>query len=103
MQILAVEINKALNHLSSPLMSDLFKLKETKYNKSIQFSTKAKTTSYGINSITYMGPKIWNLVPDEIKESKYLIIFKHKLRHGYLRNVHAPSVRYMYQIWISRK
>ena len=105
LQILAVEIYKALNHLSSPLMSDLFKIKDTKYklrNKSILFSTKAKMTRYGINSITCMGPKIWNLVPDEIKESKKLIIFKHKIKTWIpgkcpctLCKVHIPNLGYL--------
>ena len=31
LQYLAIEIFKALKHLSSPLMSELFKIKETKY------------------------------------------------------------------------
>ena len=31
-QFLAIEICKALNNLSSPLMSELFKTKETKYD-----------------------------------------------------------------------
>ena len=80
-QILASEIYKALNHLhvSSPLMSALFKIKETKYNlrnRSILVSTNTKTTSYGINSITHLGPKIWDLVPEEIKDRKSLNIFK---------------------------
>ena len=86
-------------------MSDLFKIKETKYklrNKSILFSTKAKTTSYGINSITYMGPKIWNFVPDEIKESKSLIVFKHKIKTWIpekcpctLCKVYVPNLGYL--------
>ena len=83
LQVLATEIYKALNHLSSPLMSDLFKIKETKYNlrnKSILVSTNTKTTSYGINSVTHLGPKIWDLVPEEIKISKSLNIFKKKIK-----------------------
>ena len=61
-------------------MSDLFKIKETKYNlrnRSILVSTKTKTTSYGINS--HLGPKIWDLVPEEIKDIKYLNIFNTRM------------------------
>ena len=67
LQILATEIYKALNHVSSPLMSDLFKIKETEYNhcnRSILVSPNTKTTGNGINSITHLGPKIWDLVPE---------------------------------------
>ena len=89
MQILPTEIYKALNHLSSPLMSDLFKIKETKYNirnRSILVSTNTETTSNAINSITHLGTKIWDLVPEEIKDRKSLNIFKQKIK-----------------IWISKK
>ena len=83
LQILATEIYKALNHLYSPVMSDLFKIKETKYNlrnRSILVSTNTKTTSYGINSITHLRPNIWELVPEEIKDNKSLNIFKQKIK-----------------------
>ena len=83
LQILATEIYKALNNLSSTLMSDLFMLKETKYslrNESALVSTNSKTTNYGINSISYLAPKIWDQVPGEIKNSKSLNIFKQKIK-----------------------
>ena len=83
LQILATEICKALNKLSSPLMSELFKLKETKYsfcNGSVLVSSNMKTRTYGINSVTHLTPKICELVPEEIKISKSLNIFKHKIK-----------------------
>ena len=69
LQSLAIEIYKVLNNLSSPLMSDLFKLKKTTYNlrnTNALSSTNTKTTNYGIHSISFLAPKIWDLVPDEI-------------------------------------
>ena len=83
LQALAIEIYKALHNLSSPLMSELFKLKETAYNLrngSALASTNKKTTTYGINSISYLAPKIWDQVPKEIKDSKSLNIFKQKIK-----------------------
>ena len=83
LQHLAIEIYKALKHLSSPLMSELFKVKETKYSlrKGITLiSNKANTTTYGINSISYLAPKIWDQIPDEIKECKSLNTFKLKIK-----------------------
>ena len=58
LQHLAIEIFKALKHLSSPLMSELFKIKETKYGLRkdiILVSIDPKTTNYGINSISYLA------------------------------------------------
>ena len=82
-QDLAIEIYKNPNKLSSPLMSELFKLKETKYNLrngSVLVSSNMKTNTYGINSITHLAPKIWELVPEKIKISKSLNIFKQKIK-----------------------
>ena len=73
LQFLAVEIYKALNKLSSPLMLELFKVKDTKYSlrKGITLQpNKVKTTHFGINSISHLAPKIWDLIPDDIKECK---------------------------------
>ena len=61
LQLLAVVIFKALNNLSSPLMSELFKIKETKYNLRYVngiVSTKPHTTRYEPDSILYLAPKI---------------------------------------------
>ena len=73
-------------------MSELFKLKETKYNfrnGSVLVSSNMKTTTYGINSVTQLAPKIWELVPEEIKISKSLNIFKHKIKVWTPGNCHC--------------
>ena len=83
LQALAMEVYKALNNLSSPLISDLIKLKEKTYNlrnASPLVSTNTKTTIYGINSISYLAPRIWDQVPKEIKNNKSLNIFKQKIK-----------------------
>ena len=62
-------------------MSELFKLKETKYNfrnGSVLVPSNMKTTTCGINSVTRLATKIWELIPEEKKISKSLNIFKHK-------------------------
>ena len=54
LQHLGVEIYKALNNLSSPLMSELFMVKETKYSlrKENLVSNMPRTTKYGLDSIS---------------------------------------------------
>ena len=39
-----------------------------------------KTTSYGLESIRYLGLKIWKLITDELKELKSLELFKLKVK-----------------------
>ena len=77
LQLLSIEIYKALNNLSSPLMSDLFHVKDARYNlrkgNTLELvSTNIKTTSYGRDSISHLAPKIWELIPEEIKNSTSL-------------------------------
>ena len=83
LQALAIEIYKSLSSLSSPLKSDLIKLKETTYNLPNALtlvSTNKKTTNYVINSISYLAPNIWDQVPDDIKNNKSLNIVKHGIK-----------------------
>ena len=39
-----------------------------------------KTTKFGIETLRYLGPKIWNMVPDNIKSAGSITIFKSKLK-----------------------
>ena len=70
-QVLATEIFKAKNNLSPETMKEVFELKEPSYSlrsKENYFARdNIKTTPYGIHSIKYLAPKIWDLVPDQIK------------------------------------
>ena len=83
LQVLAIEIYKALNDMSSPLMSELFKEKDIKYNLrngSALVSNNVKTTTYGLDSVSYLAPKIWMQVPTDIKSSATLAIFKQRIK-----------------------
>ena len=83
LQQMAIEIYKALNKLSSTLMSELFRVKERKYNlrnKDALVSNCSRSTNYGLNTISHLAPKIWEIIPNEIKNSKTLSIFKMKIK-----------------------
>ena len=82
LQLLAIEIYKALNNLSSPLMSDLFRATDIRYSLrkgEVLTSYNIKTKSYGIDSISYLAPKIWDILPIEIKNSQSLKVFKRRV------------------------
>ena len=83
LQQLAIEIYKALNNLSSSLMSELFMIKKNKYslrNEGALISNYPKSVNYGINSISHLVPKIWELVPKEIRNYPTLNLFKEKIK-----------------------
>ena len=77
LQILATEIYKALNNLPSSLMSELFKLNGINYNLTCR---KIKTVNYGTKTVSYLGSKIWDLLPEEIKKCESLDSFKQKIK-----------------------
>ena len=64
-------------------MLDLFKEVTHSYNlrnSLICGCYKIKTVRYGTETITYLGPKIWSIIPDEIRESASLETFRQKIK-----------------------
>ena len=69
LQFFAIEIYKALHNLSPHLMSGLFQLKVIKYNlrQDKTLICNVKMSHYGTETISYLAPKIWQLIPDNKK------------------------------------
>ena len=83
LQILATEIFKARNNLSPPIVQNIFRTTEQAYSlrrDTIFEGRRIQTQRYGIESLTYLGPKIWSQVPNEMKESASLAVFKNKIK-----------------------
>ena len=76
LQVLVIEIYKVKNGI----MNDIFELQNPTHNlrsSCNQFRREnVKTVHYGIQSVRYLGPKIWELVPNNIKYSNSLSKFK---------------------------
>ena len=80
---LAIEIFKIKNNLSTEIMSELLEARNIKYNLRSQtdFAIESvNTTNFGIESLSFFAPKIWNIIPNEIKSSKNLIQFKERIK-----------------------
>ena len=83
LQKLATQMYKVKYKLSPTPMQELFTEKEYRYdlrNKRSWNMHTMRTLNYGIETITNMGPKIWDLVPTDIKQSKTLVEFKKKIK-----------------------
>ena len=83
LQALCIEIYKVRKKISSETLNNIFKINEQPYNfrrKTIFESRNIRTEHYGIESLTHFGPKIWAQVPDDIKYSDSLEIFKNKIK-----------------------
>ena len=46
-----------------------------------------RKTNMGLNSISYLGPSLWNKLPENMKKSSSLNTFKHKFKEFYLKNL----------------
>ena len=84
-------------------MLDLFKEVTHSYNlrnSLICGSYKIKTVRYGTETITYLGPKIWSIIPDEIRESASLETFRQK-SYGNQTAVHVAFAKDILQMLAS--
>ena len=84
LQKLATEMYKAHNDLSPSLVKSIFPKREIPYNlrnKNPFQVGNIRTVFNGTETISYRGPKIWGLVPNNIKNSKNLSEFKSKIRN----------------------
>ena len=80
---LAIEISKVIQGISPPLLTEVFVLRQCNYdlrgNKFLERRT-VKSVRYGTESISFLAPKIWKALPNEIKDSDTLQIFKAKIK-----------------------
>ena len=88
-QALAAGIFKVKNN-APEIMKELFAPKMSPYDLRNNSFKRRRVNSvwHGSESVSYLGPKIWDLVPSEIKESESLNTFKFKIKRwvpeGYL-------------------
>jgi len=83
LQLLATEIFKVKQGLSTGLTDELFQFVEKPYNLRNNGSLKRKidkTVNYGSESLSSLAPKIWELLPTSIKEETILSKFKAKIK-----------------------
>ena len=81
---MATELFKVTNDLSPEIMKEnfVFQQNETYNLRSGNHLARKniRTTQYGIQSVSNLGGKSWNLLPREIKNSSSLTVFKNKIR-----------------------
>ena len=73
-----VEVFKSVNKMSPYFMWDLFKVKDITYNLRSNRNVclnHCRTKRYGLDSLSYHGAPLWNLLPNDMKKCKDLDIF----------------------------
>ena len=81
-QTLAVEVFKVKIGMAPKIMEDIFQLKERDlYQTKFPFkSHNVRTTYYGTETATFLGPKIYNILPSYLKEIDNLYEFKRLIK-----------------------
>ena len=81
-QTLAIEMYKVYNRMSPQILSEVFPLKESSiYCSKFPFKTRnVRSVTYGTETLGYLGPKIWSLLPEELKTVGSLKEFKTKIK-----------------------
>ena len=84
LQKLAIEIYKVKNNLSPTLMKNIFPERVIPYdlrNKNTFQSSNINTVYNGTETRSFIGPKTWALVPEDIKYATSLTEFKTKIKN----------------------
>ena len=78
LQLLMTEIHKTKCGLNPSFIKDVFMQRNISYSRRHGDDAelqKVRTTSFGVESIAYLGNKLWQDLPQDIKESSILPIF----------------------------
>ena len=83
-QVLMIELYKVKKKLAPTLLCEVFKIKQTShYNlRTInEFELpKVRTSNFGTESLSYLGPKLWETVPSLIRDLDSLESFKKNIK-----------------------
>ena len=90
LQTLATEMYKVTTEASPTFMKEVFSLNHNIGTENVSSGTRLQSQFYnpsnpkkvnmGLETLRSLAPKIWNIVPDEIKKSPNLSIFKNKIK-----------------------
>ena len=83
--VIMTEIYKFLNDLSLPIMNGIFQKQEKYYslrNPMPLVSERKLTTTYSINITSFIRPQIWQDLPQDIKNSGSLNLFKSNVKRN---------------------
>ena len=83
LQLLMTEIYKTKSGLSPPFMKDIFTVRNTGYNLrhgNDSLIPKVRTTTHGIETISFLGNRLWSTLPNIVKQASTLPIFKNHIK-----------------------
>ena len=99
LQILATEMYKIKNDLSPLIVTELFEQRTEQHcdlRKSSQFTIPPIRTWYhGLESFSFLGPKVWNIFSDRLKNINSIEAFKMQIKKWKLEKVYVQNVGFV--------
>ena len=90
LQFLAIEMYKVFRGLAPRFMSDVFGINGNANTENVSANTRShnffynpsnpRTVNNGLETVGSLDPKIWALIPNEMKSISSLLLFKAKIR-----------------------
>ena len=103
---MAIEIYKEMQGISPSLLNEVFVPRQCNYElrgNNFLERRRVKSVRYGTKFISSLAPKIWKILPNEIKDSDILQTFKMKLKKWVpaecpcrLCKIYPPQVGFIY-------
>ena len=103
LQILATEMFKVYTGSATDILNQVLPLKPpSNYNLKNQqefIVRPIKTVHYGLNTLTYLGPRMWKLLPNNLKRLESVKAFKSKIKTWIPDNFPCRICKpYIYQV-----
>ena len=97
-QALAIEMYKIANGMSSEIMNETFQLRE-KSHYNLRYTSEfiippIHSVHHGSESISYLGPKIWELIPPVIRQIDTFPGFEKAIKNGNLLTAHVGFAKH---------
>ena len=102
-QALAIELYKVVNGFSPDIMKYVFPLNINSFyntrNKRTFYSRHIRTVHFESETLSHLAPKIWELVPEEIKKLEFVASFKNAIKKWKPTNCPCRLCRtYIFQV-----
>ena len=90
LQLLAIEMFKVIKGVAPAFMTDIFAKNENTFTENVSSNTRfrsifynpsnPKKVNYGLETLRSLGPKVWDMLPIDLKNNPSLAVFKTKIK-----------------------
>ena len=103
LRTLAIEMYKIYHGISPTMIIEIFTLRhQNQYilrNWTYFDVPKVKTVNHSSESVRYIDPKIWDIIPTHMKELHTIHKFKIAIKNGNQNLVHVDYIKSICKIW----